>query len=81
MIKRKRPNDCRLDKIWVIQFRRENEYLEPVPGTPDALVYMLAQVGSDAMHLIMDRRSTASLTLGLRVREPSTRVKKRTDDR
>lgn len=32
------------------------------------------------MHLIMDRRSTASLTLRLRIREPPTLVNKRMDD-
>lgn len=41
---------------------------------------MLAKPGSDEMHLIMDRRSTASLKLRLCIREPSMRVKKRTGD-
>lgn len=55
-----------------------NKYLEVALGTPEALVWMLAQAGSDEMHLIMDRRSTASLMLRLCIREPSTAVKKRT---
>lgn len=59
----------------MIQFRSKmNKYLELALGIPDALVYMLAQAGSDDMHLIMDRRSTASH------HHLSTHVKKRTDD-
>lgn len=64
MIKKKKTEPKRLGKDRMIQFRSKmNKYLELALGIPDALVYMLAQAGSDDMHLIMDRRSTASLTV------------------